>query len=49
LARRSEQPLLDILQWHPRDVHTWLALDMAEAEEARFAQMHAEHSEQMGR
>jgi hypothetical protein len=48
-ARRTGQPLADVLAWHPRDLDTWLAMDEESAQEARFAQLRREHREQMGR
>lgn len=41
-ARRTGQPFLDVLAWHPRDFDTWLALDEADAQDARFRHLHDE-------
>ncbi len=49
-ARSRNQPLMDVLErWHPRDLDTWLEMDLAEAEEVRFAQHRQEHREAQGR
>lgn len=48
-AKATGQPLLQVLQWHPRDLDTWMAQLEEEAQEARFAQLREEHNEQMGR
>ncbi len=38
-ARHARLPLTEVLQWHPRDIETWMALDEVEAQEQRFAAM----------
>ncbi|HET8716667.1 MAG TPA: hypothetical protein VFM50_02865 [Nocardioidaceae bacterium] len=56
MARRSGQPFLDLLRWHPRDVDTWWQMDIDDAEaaqeqdrDARFAAATAELRQRMGR
>jgi hypothetical protein len=48
-ARGSGQSFLEVLQWHPRDIDTWLAEATAEREQQeqdeRFAQLQREHQE----
>jgi hypothetical protein len=49
-ARHTGQSLRDVIEWwDPRDVDTWIELDMAQAEEARFAEHRQEHREAQGR
>lgn len=38
-----------VLDWHPRDLDTWMNFDAQAEQEARFARLHSEHSEQHGR
>jgi hypothetical protein len=39
-ARANSLSLMEVLQWHPRDMDTWAALNQAEAQDRRFEQMH---------
>lgn len=48
-ARQRGLSLTEVMQWHPRDFDTWVALDEEESEEGRFAQLRREHNEAMGR
>lgn len=49
-ARHADQPLRDVIEWwDPRDVDTWIELDMEQREEGRFAELRAEHREAQGR
>lgn len=55
-ARSRGLPFSEVLTWHPRDLDTWLALEEADdapareaAQDERFAQLHKEHGEAMGR
>lgn len=51
-ARRTGQPLLDVLRWHPRDMETWMALDAEQAakeeQEERFEALHQERRDARG-
>ncbi len=50
---KFDQPLSEVLQWHPRDMDTWIALALAETEQAeqdrRFEKLREEHATNMGR
>lgn len=49
-ARHAKQPLRDVIEWwHPRDIETWIEMDMAAAEDGRFAALREEHREAQGR
>lgn len=52
-ARKRHLSLAEVERMHPRDFDTWLLQDkldeMKTAQDARFGQLHTEHSELMGR
>lgn len=52
-ARKRHLSLEEVERMHPRDFDTWLLQDkldeLAAAQEANFAQLHAEHSQAQGR
>ncbi len=49
-SRKTGQPFRDVVEWwNPRDVDTWIEMDMQEQEEARFTELRNEHRELQGR
>jgi hypothetical protein len=48
-ARHSGQSFLEVLEWHPRDIDTWIQLDLQKASEDRMESARQELKRQMGR